>query len=70
MSASDEPKGTVTIMTADELQAGAKVAMWFCTTCGRVVLSETVWVDEHGALVCMGCRSVDDLDYLNDSNIG
>jgi len=70
MSASDEPRGTVTIMSPGELQEGAKAVMFSCCKCTRVVLGAAVWMDKQGNISCMDCQSVDDPDGFYPSNIG
>ena len=60
MSAKDDGL-TGEVLHAPDYREGAKVFLYHCQSCGRVVLNEMVFVDDSGDPHCMGCREVNGL---------
>jgi hypothetical protein len=57
-----KPDGlTGEVLHAHEYQEGGKAFLFHCCECSRMVLNETVFVDDAGELHCMGCAETGEL---------
>lgn len=44
-----------------EVRESGEAFLWYCRDCGRVVLSELVFITNEGEIQCTGCADVQDL---------
>lgn len=53
------------IITASEIQPGAKCCLYCCDACGRVVMDEAVFITADNRMLCVACEQ---LDYMMEGD--